>query len=179
MLLGTVTTATTTGILVTLDGATTAVTAVVPDDLQGRLLAPGVEGSRVIGVRIGSKFYVTNILSGSGVVDVNFAGTGAFGALTESAIGSFTWPAGAITIIMSITGYVTVSGTAGVAIIYIDHSAVTNRSFFFNTANEHTAVGPVIYRMAITAGTHTFGVGFLGNTDLNDTMHAHIHWSPK
>lgn len=65
LLLGTVTTASATAVRVTIDGAASEVAAVVPANLAGYLLGGSSAAltARVIGTRIGSQFYILEVIA--------------------------------------------------------------------------------------------------------------------
>lgn len=65
LLLGTVATmVSATSATVLIDGATVAVTAIIPLSLAPHLLGAGGVGARVLGVLVGKRFYITDAVSG-------------------------------------------------------------------------------------------------------------------
>jgi hypothetical protein len=181
LVFGTVVTTSTTVCNVLVDGATVSTLAIVPANLKGRLMGGTPSfGARVIGVRVGSRFYVTDVISGGAPTEWVFRAPGGYSTIFTH-IGSFTCPAGWINGTWSVSGYVTAVQLGDFA-MQIDGSYVQSDGgphYFFNLTGVHETFPTYIWRQAITAGTHSIEVGS-GTTisDGNDYLSLRLAWAP-
>lgn len=185
LVMGTVSSSSTSGpCTVLLDGAQTTCVAVIPSDLQGRLLGSAAAGARVIGCRLGAKFYVTDVLSGGCVTKW----TGLFGgpfASGGNASMSFSCPAGVITGAVSITAYTFSVGGPLAAVITIDGTAIgagtpptDATEYYFNTTSDHRTFPTRFFRQSVSAGSHTMNVWTFAQADGGDRCYMMAEWDP-
>lgn len=180
--LGTVVSPTdTSAVYVMIDGAVAYVTAIVPDDIRGRLMTPSGIGARVLGIRVGSRFYVTDIISGGGPVEWHMIVHGSFSSISPVTIGQFTWPVGVVVSDISLSGWSS-GGGGGSFVAAIDGNTLTGTgpNFFFNNANVHHAFPMFTARYTLTSGgVHTATLATITVlSDSNDVCDWRLVWTP-
>ena len=176
-LIGTVTTSTASVVSVTIDGASVAVEAVVPQTLAPLLYGSTAVGARVLGYRLGKRFYVSDVISGG--AQTSFQANQSGGSWILSPVVTFaTWNTGNgfLNVVLAISGYSSVASQAVTVLLYMDGSATGfTTGFFMNNANEHHTLPALTARIAVTAGAHVMATSVLLNNDANDKLNA-IGW---
>lgn len=175
MLLGTVTSASTTACSVAIDGATTAVPVIVPQQLKALLLATTAVNARVACVQVGGRLYVTDVLSGATTSILQFVAAivGPFLLIPPTVLATFTVPAGLLTGLVTSTGYTTTASHVQHTVLLDYPTPGTNlgscqllQSF---PSNQHVATGPLVFQTVLTAGTHSLVIfNNQGTSDVGD-----------
>ena len=185
LILATATAADNTSLTVLIDGATATCQALVPADLQGRLLrTSSVVGARLLGTRLGTDFLVVEIISGGNRDQYYSYQAGGFSTIhTNIGSGSFDCPAGTLVGTCSLSGYYNGTGSpSGSFSIQVDGSTVPGTGPFFlaNRTNDHQTFAQFAWRMSIGAGVHTFWIytNFSTTTDGNDYLGIRMRWMP-
>lgn len=91
-------------------------------------------------------------------------------------VGAYTASGGAVIVTANYTGYRSTAGT-GYATLFRDNIAVpsTNTSFYFNQANVHMPLPPIVYALNSETGSHTYSIGFTNITaDTNDYLTINV-----
>jgi hypothetical protein len=179
-MLGTVTTATSVACGVTLDGATTETLVTIPADLKGTLMQSAAVGARVMGARVGSRFLVTEVISGGAPTEWVHRATG-LGGLVFYPVLALDVPAGVLTAWFQATGYNT-SGTfaSGSTIVQIDgvNMVSPGAGFGFNQNGVHLTMNTFVARGTVAAGSHTISVAVVAVADSNDYSDLYVRWDP-
>lgn len=174
MLLGTVTSASTTACSVTLDGAATAVPVIVPQQLKGLLLRSTALNARVACVQVGGRLYVTDVHSGATTSILQFAAVvaGPFLLIPLTNLSTFVVPAGLLTGIVTTTGYTTTGSNVNHAVLLDGASGTSLGGCSFNQSfpsNTRITTSPLVFQVIVTAGTHTIDIwNQAGTSDAGD-----------
>lgn len=166
---------------VRIDGAVAYVEAIVPAALKGTLMqGSGSFNARVMGVRVGSRFYVTDVISGGAPTEWVFRYAGSYSSLIPAfSVGSVTCPAGVLSHEISLSGFN--SGGNGSFGPTVDGTNVTGSgpSFYFNIASTHMTFPTFMFRHTVTAGTHALAlVTATVLSDSNDQLDWKVNWEP-